>query len=73
MAETRTQIQEILERKSNEYLAFRFSQLASAIAHWAIGPSASAVYDVEDEAFLAAAQRNLAFRAHRRMEDMDTE
>lgn len=42
---------------------WRFGQLVANVATWAHGPDASAVWDVEDEAFLRAAEEHLKSRS----------
>ena len=49
-----------LEELSKMYPQWRFGQLVANVATWAKGPNAEAVWDVEDEAFLKAAEEHLA-------------
>jgi hypothetical protein len=49
----------IIEQLSELHPDWRFGQLVANIASWAQGPSAEAVWDVDDEAFLKAAEAHL--------------
>jgi hypothetical protein len=69
--ELRQQILEIMEQLGNEYPSFRFGQLVATIAFLARGPVVSAVSEVEDEEFLAAARRNLDERARKELLDRE--
>ncbi len=69
--EKRQQILKIIEQLGNEYPSFRFGQLVATIAFLAKGPVVSAVSEVEDEEFLAAARRNLNERARRDLLDKE--
>ena len=49
-----------LEELSKMYPQWRFGQLVANVSMWAKGPSDSAVWDVEDEEFLRAAEEHLS-------------
>src|SRR5205823_12828999 len=51
-----------LEELSKIYPQWRFGQLVSNVAQWAKGAYESAVWDVEDEEFLRAAEQHLKSR-----------
>ena len=53
------EILEALEALSERYPEMRFGQMVANVAQWAVGPSRSAVWGVEDEAFLEAIERQL--------------
>jgi hypothetical protein len=59
----RHQILAVLERLCRKYPSMRFGQLVSFIAIPAKGPIASAVPEVEDADFLAAAEEHLKKRS----------
>ncbi|HEY8747519.1 MAG TPA: hypothetical protein VIM11_06085 [Tepidisphaeraceae bacterium] len=52
----------VLASLSELYPDWRVGQLVANISTWARGPIAEAVWDVEDEEFLAAAEAHLARR-----------
>ncbi len=62
MTPTRLEIFRVLEALSNRYPDMRFGQLVSNIANWA-ARIPDALWDVEDEEFLAAARQHLERRA----------
>ncbi len=45
---------------SERYPEMRFGQLVANIASWANGPTAAAVWDVEDDEFLAGIQSHIS-------------
>ena len=48
-----------LEELSKLYPHWRFGQLVANVATWAKGPAGEAVWDVDDEEFLRAAEQHL--------------
>jgi hypothetical protein len=54
----------VIEQLSELHPDWRFGQLVANVASWASGPTAEAVWDVDDEAFLNAAEEHLRSRAH---------
>lgn len=57
---TTQQLLEALEQLQKEHPSWRFGQLVANISFLAKGPFKSAVWDVEDEELLKAAQEHLA-------------
>ncbi len=51
-----------LEELSKLYPQWRFGQLVANVSTWAKGPVESAIWDVDDEAFLHAAEEHLRAR-----------
>ena len=58
--DTTQQILTALQELHESYPSWRFGQLVANISFFAKGPIKSAVWDVEDEEFLKAAQDHLA-------------
>ena len=54
------QISEAIEKLHKQHPNWRFGQLVANVSFFAKGPIKSAVWDVEDEEFLKAAQDHLA-------------
>ena len=48
-----------LAELSKIYPQWRFGQLVANVATWAKGPNAEAIWDVDDEQFLKAAEEHL--------------
>ena len=61
MNDSRTQILKALEDLGNEYPDMRFGQLVINVANWA-AQTPDALWDLEDDDFLAAAREHLARR-----------
>jgi hypothetical protein len=59
MSSTLKRISAALEGLHKLYPRWRFGQLVANVATWAKGPDAQAVWDVEDESFLRAAEEHL--------------
>lgn len=60
--ETTSRIAAVLTELHRELPSMRFGQLVLTVAHAAHGPTPDAAYEVEDDAFLEAAQRLLERR-----------
>jgi len=58
--DTTQQILEAIAELHQQHPFWRFGQLVANVSFFAKGPTKSAVYDVEDEEFLRAAQDHLA-------------
>ena len=58
--DTMQQILETIAELHHQHPSWRFGQLVANVAFFAKGPTQSAVYDVEDEEFLKAAQAHLS-------------
>ena len=58
--DTTQQILEALGQLHEEHSSWRFGQLIANVSLFAKGPTKSAVWDVEDQEFLKAAQKHLA-------------
>ena len=58
--DTTQQILEAIAELRKQHPSWRFGQLVANVSFFAKGPVKSAVYDVEDEEFLKAAQAHLA-------------
>jgi hypothetical protein len=58
--DTTQQILEALDQLHKEHPSWRFGQLVANVSLFAKGPTKSAVWDVEDQEFLKAAQEHLA-------------
>jgi hypothetical protein len=57
--DTTQQILEAIMELRRQHPSWRFGQLVANVSFFAKGPTKSAVYDVEDEEFLKAAQSHL--------------
>ncbi len=57
--DTTQQILEAIAELRKQHPSWRFGQLVANVSFFAKGPVKSAVYDVEDEEFLKAAQDHL--------------
>jgi hypothetical protein len=51
-----------LEELSKMYPQWRFGQLVANVATWAKGPTDTALWDVDDEEFLKAAEEHINSR-----------
>ena len=60
---TAKRIATALEELSKIYPQWRFGQLVANVATWAAGPKSEALWDVEDEDFLKAAEQHLKSRS----------
>ena len=54
-----------LEELRKMYPDWRFGQLVANVAYWAKGPTNEAVWDVEDEEFIKAAEDHIQSKAVR--------
>lgn len=59
MTPIRREILRALEEMSKRYPHWRFGKLVANISYWAKGPTAEAIWDVEDEEFLRSIQSHL--------------
>jgi hypothetical protein len=59
MTSTREQILKALAELSEIYPDWRFGQMVANISTWAKGPTDHAIWDVEDEEFLATLEKHL--------------
>ena len=55
----RHRISVVLDELSKLHPEWRFGQLVANVAMWANGPGAEAIWDVEDETFLRAAEEHI--------------
>jgi len=69
---TRQEILRVLDELSQLCPDVRFGQLVVNLAYLANGPTNEAIWDVEDEAFLAAAKKHLENRARRQLPDSNS-
>jgi hypothetical protein len=56
---TASRLMTALRELSKLYPEMRFGQLVSNVAYWAKGPTAEAVWEVDDEELLRAAEQHL--------------
>ena len=61
MNTSRAQALELLETLSEVHPEMRLGQLVCNVALWALGPTSSAVWDVEDEDFIRGAVTHLSY------------
>jgi hypothetical protein len=61
-AEQQARLSKVIAAFSSLYPDWRIGQIVANVAWWAKGPTAEAVWDVEDEEFLSAAEAHLARR-----------
>jgi len=59
MSSTQKRISAALDALRKLYPDWRFGQLVANVATWTKGPDAQAVWDVDDESFLKAAEEHL--------------
>jgi len=59
MTDTRQEILKALAEMSDYYPDWRFGQMVANIAFWAKGPTAEAIWEVEDEQFLETVKKHL--------------
>lgn len=59
MTSTRETLIKVIIQLSEIYPEMRFGQLVVNVAGWARGPVVSAAWDVTDEEFIQAAQKNI--------------
>jgi hypothetical protein len=57
---TKLEILRTLEKMIERYPEWRFGQMVANISYWAAGPTAEAVWDVEDTNFLKALNSHLS-------------
>ena len=60
MTTTRQEIVTMLTQLSDRDPDWRFGQMAANVSFWAKGPTVEAMWDVEDEEFLAAITKHLS-------------
>jgi hypothetical protein len=60
MNTTRQEILKALAELSDKYPDWRFGQMVSNVSFWAKEPTVEAIWDVEDEQFLAALEKHLS-------------
>lgn len=60
MTATRRKILQALGEMSDRYPEWRVGQMVTNVSVWARGASASAIWEVEDEEFLAALEKHLS-------------
>ncbi len=59
MTTTRQEIFKALAEMSDRYPDWRFGQMVANISFWAKGPTAQAIWDVEDQQFLDTLKKHL--------------
>jgi hypothetical protein len=60
MTTTRQELLDALAELSERYPEWRFGQMVANVAFWASGPTAQAIWDVNDERMLQAIKTHLA-------------